>query len=116
MTSAFSGALYNTRQLEKINYVLFLTRPDDLVYDGDIQFNVYRGDLDFIWFSVSPREGQLSTYQKWKGYRYDILELIDEKKPKVISDYVIKKMLADPRISNHYGQSERYSDLYIRRD
>lgn len=114
MANAFSGALYNTKQLERINYVLSVATPADYVYDGDIQFNVYRKDLDFFWFSVSPKAGQLSTYQAWKGHDYDIVELIDEKRPKIISDYTIKKSLGDPRIVGHYTQSEKYGDIYIR--
>ena len=116
MTNSLSGGEYNDRQLKKIQYVLSHTKPDDFVYDGDIQFNVFRKDLDFFWFSVSPHVGQLSTYKKWKGYEYDIYQLIEQKKPKIISTYTISKNLSDPRIVSFYIQSEEYPDLYIRKD
>jgi hypothetical protein len=48
-------------------------------------------------------------------YKYDIYEIIDRVKPKVISNYYIQNM-DDPRIKNHYEQSRQYADLFIRID
>jgi 4-amino-4-deoxy-L-arabinose transferase-like glycosyltransferase len=116
MANALSGNMYNKEQLEQVDYVLSITNVDDYVYDGDIEFNVYRRDLDFFWFSVSSKVGQLSTYKKWRGYDYDIYRLINEKKPKVISLYTINKDPLDPRIANMYTRSKPFPDLYIRTD
>jgi hypothetical protein len=35
----------NTIQLKKIDYVLSITDTEDFVYDGNIQFNVFREDI-----------------------------------------------------------------------
>ncbi|MFQ5686138.1 MAG: ArnT family glycosyltransferase [Candidatus Scalindua sp.] len=102
----------NRKQLEKINYVLSVTDKEDYVYDGDTLFNVFRKDIDFFWLSVSPKY-HLETYKTITQYDYDIYELIDKYKPKVISNYHIGNMW-DKRISKHYVQSDKYEDLFIR--
>jgi len=79
----------NSQQINRIDYVLKNTTKNDFVYDGDIQFNVFRKDLHYFWFSVKPGAG-LESYQKNIGNKYDdydIYKLIDEKKPKFISDH-----------------------------
>jgi hypothetical protein len=103
----------NAEQLKKIDYVLSITDTEDFVYDGEVQFNVFREDIDFFWFSVKPHSGGLVTYQTMTRYDYNIYELIDKFKPKVISNYYIKNM-NDERIAKHYVQSDLYEDLYIR--
>jgi hypothetical protein len=100
-------------QLKKIGYVLSITDTEDLVYDGDIHFNVFREDIDFFWFNVQPYTHGLATYQTMTTYDYNIYELIDMFKPKVISDYYIENM-HDGRIAKHYVQSDLYEDLFIR--
>jgi len=102
----------NTSQLQKISYVLSITKPGDYVYDGNTSFNIFRKDLDFFWFSVDQGDA-LTTYAKMTGYEYSIYELIDRFKPKVISNYFIADM-ADQRIAAHYKQSSQYNDLFIR--
>jgi hypothetical protein len=62
---------------------------------------------------VKPHSGGLVTYQTMTRYDYDIYELIDTFKPKVISNYYIGNM-HDSRIAKHYVQSEIYEDLFIR--
>lgn len=104
----------NRKQLEKINYVLSVTDEEDFIYDGDILFNVFRKDIDFFWLSVRPKF-HLETYQTITQYDYDIYELIDKYKPKVISNHYIKNM-RDGRIGRHYVQSQGYKDLFIRVD
>ncbi len=102
----------NDKRLEKINYVLSLTEKQDFVYDGDIQFNIFRKDLDFFWYSIKPGRG-LRKYQMITDYKYNIYELVEKKKPRVISNYYIENM-HDQRIFHNYQQSERYNDLFIR--
>lgn len=102
----------NRKQLEKINYVLSVTDKEDYVYDGDILFNVFRKDIDFFWLSVRPKY-HMATYKTITQYDYDIYELIDKHKPRIISNYYISNM-EDRRISRHYVQSDIYEDLYIR--
>ncbi|MBV8884886.1 MAG: glycosyltransferase family 39 protein [Chroococcidiopsidaceae cyanobacterium CP_BM_RX_35] len=100
-------------QLQKIGYVLSITNPKDFVYDGDINFNVFRKDISFFWFSVNPKMGALITYKTFNSYRYDIYNLINTFKPKVISSNYIDNM-KDKRIFNHYIKSQLYKDLFIR--
>ena len=102
----------NGGQLKKISYVMSITDKDDFVYDGEILFNVFRKDVDYFWYNVGPHHA-LETFQTMSDYHYDIYEIIDSLKPKVISNYYINNM-EDPRIKNHYKQSELYQDLFIR--
>jgi hypothetical protein len=104
--------LLRAPQVEKIEYVLSITRPNDCVYDAWNQFNVFRPDIDFFWFSVEPNRG-LDTYRMLRPYAYDVYARIDAMKPKVIATRGIEN-LADPRIARHYVRSERYEDLMIR--
>jgi 4-amino-4-deoxy-L-arabinose transferase-like glycosyltransferase len=104
----------NNGQLQKINYVLSITSPEDYVYDGHVSFNVFRKDVDFFWYSLDPGDG-LSTYQSMFDYNYNIYESISKYKPKVISNYFIKNM-NDDRIAKYYRQSSEYNDLFIRVD
>jgi 4-amino-4-deoxy-L-arabinose transferase-like glycosyltransferase len=103
----------NGIQLRKIDYVVSVTDAEDFVYDGDIQFNVFREDIDFFWFSVEPHTEALATYQTMTRYDYNIYELINKFKPKVLSNYYIENM-NDERIAKHYVQSDVYEDLFIR--
>ena len=86
--------------------------PNDLVYDGDARFNVFRKDIDYFWYNVGENHF-LATYQTLRKYHYDVYELIDRKKPKVISSFAIAN-LDDPRIRDHYSKSDRYDDLFLR--
>ena len=103
-----------TAQIDKINYVLSITNENDKVYDGDIFFNVFREDVDYLWFCVRDT-WCLPALQKTIDYDYDIYESISTQKPKVVSTFSIKNP-GDPRIKNHYRRSEEYEDLLIRAD
>ena len=105
--------IHNKHQLKKIDYVLKMTNKNDFVYDGDIQFNVFRKDLDFFWYSVREETGGLATIQKLKPYEYNIYELIEEKRPKIISNY--KLDINHPLILKYYKETSEYEDLYIRK-
>lgn len=104
----------NKAQLEKINYVLSLTPPSDYVYDGEPEFNLFRKDIHYFWFSVGENRS-LQTYQTFidPNYSYDIYYLIDKMEPKIISRFAIENM-GDGRVVGNYRQSDCYKDLYIR--
>jgi 4-amino-4-deoxy-L-arabinose transferase-like glycosyltransferase len=102
----------NDQQLAKIEYVLSMTNPEDLVYDGDAQFNIFRKDIDYFWFSVKPKTGNLTAYQITREYMYDPYQLIGEKQPKVISGSFINEK--NPSITERYVRSDRFKELYIR--
>ena len=103
----------NASQLERIEYVLEVTGPDDYVYDGDIQFNLFRKDLDYFWYSVRPETGILATYQSLYPYDYDVYELVERLRPKVISANYLN--VYDPRIASRYYANPKFRVL-IRRD
>ena len=105
--------IHNNDQLKKIEYVLSLTDSNDLVYDGDIQFNIFRKDLDFFWYSVRKETGGLATIRKLKPYDYDIYNLIEVKNPKIISNYKID--VNHPLILENYKKTPFYEDLFIRK-
>jgi len=102
----------NHEQIEKIRYVLDNSSEVDLIYDGDIRFNLFRRDIDFYYFSVRPHTGGLATEQKLRGYDYNIYKIISEKKPKIISTYYIDD-LENSIIKNNYKKSKKYEELYI---
>ncbi len=103
----------NTRQLAKIQYVLDLTGPDDYVYDGNILFNLFRRDVDFIWFMAGEPYKAAETLAILRDYDYNVYRAIAMYKPKVISSFGIDNM-NDPRIAEHYTPSPEYDDLFIR--
>jgi 4-amino-4-deoxy-L-arabinose transferase-like glycosyltransferase len=103
----------NTHQLEKIEYVISNTNRNDYVYDGYIKFNVFRKDIDFFWYSIHPNAG-LETYQSLYPYDYDIYELIDRFKPKIISNYYIDNMNHEI-IKKQYHPSDEYEDIFVRK-
>lgn len=103
----------NKEQLQKIDYVLSITNPSDYIYDGDANFNIFRKDIDYFWFSVKPKTGNLTAYRLMKNYDYDVYKLIDELKPKVVSDSFIKTK--NKEIADFYLRSEAFKDLYIRK-
>ena len=104
----------NATQLRKIQYVLELTDPDDYVYDGNIMFNLFRQDVDFIWYMAGEPYKAAETLAVLKDYDYNVYRDIAQYKPKVISTFGIDHM-DDPRIAKHYTQSPKYDDLYIRK-
>ena len=104
----------NAKQLKKIKYVLSITKPTDYVYDGNNSFNLFRNDLDFFWF----QRDYLITLS-WGIHKvnshYNMYELINKFKPKVISTFQIKN-IRDKSIANHYKKSDVYSNIFIRID
>ena len=105
----------NDSQLAKIQYVLDLTEPDDYVYDGNIFFNLFRRDVDFIWYMAGEPYKAAETLALLMDYDYNVYEAIERFEPKVISNFGIDDM-SDPRIASYYVQSPEYGDLFIRTD
>lgn len=99
-------------QIDKIEYVLSITNEDDLVYDGNRFFNLFRDDIDYFWFSLGFNKC-MDTYNMISSYHYNVYELIDSKKPRVISTHDIQR-LDDRRIIEHYRMSDKYTDLLVR--
>ncbi|MCK5058880.1 MAG: glycosyltransferase family 39 protein [Candidatus Aminicenantes bacterium] len=88
----------NRGQLARIRFVLENTKISDPVYDGDIQFNLFRPDLHYFWYSI--RNGGMRTYNRISGNKfadYDVVELIRRKKPKFISNVGINMSVGGAR-------------------
>jgi hypothetical protein len=77
------------KQLERVDYVFNNTTESDLVYDGNIRFNLFRLDLHYFWFSVEDKypAQAYSRVSKDKYGDYNICDLIKSKHPLFISDY-----------------------------
>ncbi len=103
----------NREQFAKIEYVLSVTAATDLVYDGDANFNLFRKDMDYFWFSVKPKKGVLAAYQTLRPYEYDPYLLIQSRQPKLISDSFLSTK--NPIIRDGYTRSEKYKDFWIRK-
>lgn len=104
----------NAAQIKKINYVLSITGPQDFVYDGKAAFNLFRRDIDYFWFSVRPDKA-LATYQTMTEYNYDIYELIEKFRPKIISDCQIQNIRHEA-VASDYIQSDKFENLFIRKN
>lgn len=105
----------NSGQLQRAQFVLDHSRPEDAVYDGDNIYNLFRRDLHYFWYSVKPTRG-LDTYNRITGNRYgdyDIRRLIREKRPKFISDYHL-----DPAACglDEIYRPTAFPRLYVRKD
>ena len=76
-------------------------------------FNLFRQDVDFFWFSVRPERSGLATYQSIRSYPYDIYQIIEAKRPKIIATNYIPD-LNHPVIRAAYRPSSDYDQLYLR--
>ncbi len=105
----------NYSQLDKVNFVIQNSDDSDLIYDGDSQFNLYRYDLHYFWYSVGENKC-LDTYNKITNNKYgdyNICELVKSKKPKFISDFAFN--IGECGLSRVYKKT-RYAGLYIRKE
>lgn len=101
------------KQLERVQYVIDNTSVDDYVYDGIARFNLFRKDLDFVWLGGDRYTHQSSILSKLIPYKYNIYDLIKEKKPKIISYYFIDLTKYDWLLEN-YQKSLDFEDVYIK--
>ncbi len=104
----------NHKQLERIDFILRNSDPSDLIHDGDIQFNLYREDLHYFWYSLGKGKG-LDVYNRLTKNRYgdyDTCELILAKKPKFIfiADYAFRGKYCDLR---RLYEPTTYLRLYV---
>ncbi|MFC2154981.1 ArnT family glycosyltransferase [Acidobacteriota bacterium] len=107
--------LSNRSQVEKIKFVLNHTKGSEEVYDGDIQFNLFRKDLHYFWYGLKKNK-EFTTYKKFSGSNikyadYNIYRLIREKKPAFISDTRLK--ITKGGLDKLYKKTA-FEGLYIR--
>ncbi len=78
---------FNKDQMDLVDYVVRHTAPDDYVHDGNIDFNLFRRDLHYFWFSIASRKN-LDVYNLVTGGRYadfHVCDLVAEKRPRVMT-------------------------------
>ena len=86
----------NASQRHRIDYVLARSDPQDRIYDGDTQFNLFRRDLHYFWhyFDKSMQHrGGLGIYNFITNDRfgdYDICVLVKKYRPRFISTFGLK--------------------------
>jgi len=112
-----------SEQIKKIEYVLSITKPTDKVLDSELgfeAFNLFRNDIDYFWLAISF---VIPTYNRIKPHLYNVYELIEKEKPKVIGKLSITKIppecidkTKESVITKHYKQSELYEDILIRQN
>jgi len=107
----------NQEQVDLMGYVLRNTRVDDYVYDGDNEFNLFRRDIDYFWYSLNPqvnsRSNAFLTYRLLTGYEYDIVQRVYEKNPVIISDNFLNDFEMDVLIMD-YTVSEDFNGIYLK--
>lgn len=107
--------LPNRPQMQRIQYVLEHSAETDLVYDGDIKFNVFRPDLHYMWYGLG-RGKEFDAYNRVTNNQYgdyDICQLIRQKRPKFISNFFLD--IHHCGLQNLYRPTP-YTNLYIRAD
>lgn len=100
----------NVAQLQRIDYALSITAPEDSVYDENIYGNLFRRDIAFFWFC--PGAGAISHYREMSGEQVDIYRLLAREKPRLICDPDGRRMT--PSLRADYVVSPRYPDIFIR--
>jgi hypothetical protein len=104
-----------SEQLARVDFVIDGSTDSDLVYDGDIEFNLYRQDLHYFWFSVEKNRG-LDTYNAIinNGYGdYDICQLVRSHQPKFISNYRLRLVRCGLR---PFYDDTPFPGVYVRND
>lgn len=102
-------------QLQRIRYVLENSDKTDLVYDGDIKFNLFRRDIHYFWYGLR-RGKEFDAYNDVTGGMpadYDVCRLIRQKQPRFISDFFLN--LSRCRLNSNY-RFTGYKSLYFRVD
>lgn len=120
-SSSLGGAPFvwwtNADSLAKIDHVLEITEESDYVLDGRPEFNVFRKDVSYFWYSIHGETSMLASYRTMKDFPLDFLDLIETYKPKVVSTTVLpEELLQKPQIQQHYSPDLRYPELLIRVD
>ena len=116
----YNASFSNEDRLGKIAYVNEVARPDARVYDGNILFNIFRRDIDFLWYMVVPPYQAAQTLALLNDYDYDIYARIEEHMPDIIQVYNPNKPedppyldASEPIISENYVPSPSYDGLYL---
>jgi hypothetical protein len=99
-------------QIEQMTFVRALVPPGASVYDGDIQFNVFRDDVHHLWYLVG-RGPEMRAYNRLAGPRrapYDGCRAIRERQPVVVS--TVDAVLTACGLADQYREAR--PGLYVR--
>jgi len=103
----------NVGQLATVKYVVQKTDDSDLVYDGDIKYNLFRRDLHYFWYQAGrPKMLKSLSSRLQKHGDYDICRLIEAKRPK----FMLAFGLPDEGCQGlgRVYKETRYPGLYIK--
>jgi len=100
-------------QMARLAYVHAVTDPDDYVYDGQMQFNLFRKDLDFFYYGAFKTVDAVEVMERLRGYERDWYAAIERYRPKIISDH--RMDVDDPRIAKHYEPVPGHDGMYVLR-
>jgi len=105
----------NTDLLAKIDHVLEITDESDYVLDGRPEFNVFRKDVSYFWYSVYGEKSMLASYRTMEPFPLDFLERIETYEPKVVSATILaEELLQMPQMRERYSPDSHYPELLIR--
>jgi hypothetical protein len=125
-----AGGLGRTReaQLARIRYVLERTRPDEVVYDGNLQWNLFRPDVDYFWFFPGSIRAGTAAARSRRAFamerlgpgpphgrdpsREDACEVVRARRPRFVSDFWLD--LRRCGLGDDYGPTG-HAGLYERR-
>ncbi len=89
--------------------------PKDLIHDSNINFNLFRPDLHYFWYSIGKNRG-LGAYNKITNNKYgdyDACQMIKDKQPKLVSDFGYKSHSCDlPNYQKIIGR-DKYEDAIL---
>jgi len=102
----------NEQRLATIDRVTALTGPDDLVHDGHCRFNVFRRDLDYVWYSLEGHDSVLERFQRFVDHPYDLAELVRERRPAVIGAAELERA-GDPGLAIFYERALIDDELFV---
>ncbi len=99
-----------------MEYVLSVSKPGEAFFfmgNKDIEVNLFRKDIDFFWFCTESKKC-LETYQSFRGYKYNPVDLIEEHRPRIV--FVSDDLEADDLNMEEYDRSSEHRRVYVRRN
>lgn len=101
-------------QHERIKYVLNTVPPGVPVYDGENNFNIFRPDIDYLWFVACDErvvKNITSFHQALTGRYFDKYAALRARRPLIISASFLD--MQHEYIKDNYRTSDRFDDLYM---
>lgn len=96
---------------KRSEYAHFLTSQNERMYNRRPYLNLYRNDLDYLWFVPLFADKFFEKYDK----KYDLLSLVKDKNPAILYE-PYGDLLEDSYIKSHYIEDYKYANLFVRKD